>query len=242
MNKKIFILWLQGFDNAPKIVTKCVKTWEILNHDWEVVRLDKSNLHRFIDLNEIVPNYEQKKISEASLSDMIRLLLLKKYGGLWVDATMFCNEPLSNWFSPWESSHFSALPKSRAKQGHLIATFFLYSSQQSYIINRWCEETTRYWKNKNKTEIYSWVHYRFNEAWDNDKAFKNYFKSSDCKKFDWYEPSKSNKGVGFVGKKNLVGKLTSDVFKLGKESVACKLTHKTHDVKVEVNSLYNYLI
>ena len=79
-------------------MTKCVKTWEILNHDWEVVRLDKSNLHKFIDLNEIVPNYEQKQISEASLSDMIRLLLLKKYGGLWVDATMFCNEPLSNWF------------------------------------------------------------------------------------------------------------------------------------------------
>lgn len=241
-NKKIFILWLQGFDLAPRIVKKCVRSWEILNPDWQIIRLDNKNLSEYIDINDIVPGYKDKKITEASLSDMIRLLLLKKYGGLWVDATMYCNQPLSTWFSEWENAEFCALPKNRKKTKHMIATFFLYSKKESYAINRWCEETQIFWKDIQQTDSYSWVHLRFNDAFDKDEKFRNYYENVNCKKFKWYVPNWNHEnGIGFLWAHEIMAQVTENIFNIGKQSVACKLTHKLDDLEINDNSIYNYL-
>ena len=54
MIKKIFIYWGQKFNNAPKIVSKCLLSWKIRNPTWEIIELNDDNLNEYINLDEIV--------------------------------------------------------------------------------------------------------------------------------------------------------------------------------------------
>ena len=40
-----------------------------------------------------------KDITLQSRSDIIRLALLNRYGGVWADSTMLCLEPLDRWLT-----------------------------------------------------------------------------------------------------------------------------------------------
>ena len=50
MIKIIYLLWFQGFDNAPEIVNKCVYSWKYYNPDWNIILLDHKNLINYINL------------------------------------------------------------------------------------------------------------------------------------------------------------------------------------------------
>ena len=47
INKNIYILWYQGFINAPDVVRICVYSWQINNPDYNVILLDKNNLANY---------------------------------------------------------------------------------------------------------------------------------------------------------------------------------------------------
>ncbi|MBQ9553448.1 hypothetical protein IJU97_00315 [bacterium] len=54
--------------------------------------LDKDNYEKYVTLPAfIIKKVYEHKISITHLSDIIRMALLKQYGGIWVDATMFIN-------------------------------------------------------------------------------------------------------------------------------------------------------
>ena len=44
LNKTIWILWLQGWDQAPWLQQQVAESWEINNPTWNVVRLSLENL------------------------------------------------------------------------------------------------------------------------------------------------------------------------------------------------------
>ena len=95
MNKNIYILWFQGFENSPEIIKRCVESWKHYNPDWNIILLDNTNLSNYINLEEYI-DITNKDINYTALSDVVRVALLNVYGGLWVDATTFCNKPLNN--------------------------------------------------------------------------------------------------------------------------------------------------
>ena len=93
-NKRIWMYWHQGWDSAPELVKFCMLTWIYHNDDWSVELLSQYNLNDFITL----PNYcADHDVALPALSDIIRIYLLEKYGGVWADATTWCSRPLSDW-------------------------------------------------------------------------------------------------------------------------------------------------
>ena len=80
--KKIWFLWLQGFDNAPLEVKECYESWVRLNPGWEVVFMDESDIAAYIT----VPKW---RVAKYVLSELLRINLLAKYGGVWADATCY---------------------------------------------------------------------------------------------------------------------------------------------------------
>jgi len=91
-SKKVWVLWLQGMDNAPDLVKKCYKSLRdnLLNRD--IVLLTENNYHDYVSF----PSYIQEKIDSGIItrthfSDLLRLELLEKYGGTWIDATVYCS-------------------------------------------------------------------------------------------------------------------------------------------------------
>ena len=83
--------WLQGFDNAPKLVKACVESMKQNLAGRKIMLISMDNYRDYIDLpNDIVEKFKAGMIPPASFSDLLRLELLIKYGGTWMDATVLC--------------------------------------------------------------------------------------------------------------------------------------------------------
>lgn len=85
----IWVLWMQGEEKAPKLVKKCIcSIKKSTNHP--VVVLTNENLLDYCKLPDyIIGKYESGIITNAQLTDIIRMTLLSDCGGLWIDATVF---------------------------------------------------------------------------------------------------------------------------------------------------------
>ena len=90
--RKIWVFWWSGFDSAPPIVRAAVRS---IRTDAEVVLLDRSNYQQYVQIPEdICKKHDDGIIGHAHFSDIIRLSLLARHGGLWVDSTVFFSRPI----------------------------------------------------------------------------------------------------------------------------------------------------
>lgn len=91
--KVIWVCWLKGIENAPKIVRMCYQSiLDNFSKDYKIITLSDDNIDKYITLPEyIVEKYKSGVISPQLYSDAVRLELLDKYGGTWMDATIFCS-------------------------------------------------------------------------------------------------------------------------------------------------------
>jgi hypothetical protein len=169
--RTIYILWFQGFNNAPEIVKNCVASWKYYNQNtWNIVLLDNNNLKNYINIDEIKVN--KKLIKPCHLSDIIRCKLLTKYGGIWTDATSFCNRPLDEWILPFiEKVGFFAFRK--PAEDRMLSNWFLYSNKENFIIEKWSEKTVEYYEKNGFAKTYFIHHYLFADLYINNKTFKN---------------------------------------------------------------------
>ena len=170
-SNNIWICWLQGVDNAPEIVKNCIRSVEGLNKGSKnVVILTSKNLHQYAQLPSFIEEkWKNGLISHAHFTDILRVYLMVRYGGYWIDATCMQTSPI---------------PKEIAEQpvflfrSHgdfsftLIQNCFLHSQQNQYIMAKWYAAMIAYWKNENKTIHYFVHHLLFQALLQKDDTFK----------------------------------------------------------------------
>ncbi|MFD2598102.1 capsular polysaccharide synthesis protein [Sphingobacterium corticis] len=82
--------WGQGMSGElPELVKICFSSVDKYCSDYTIIRLDDSTIQDYIDF----PDYVWKEVGEPKFkrvffSDLLRLALLAKYGGVWIDATI----------------------------------------------------------------------------------------------------------------------------------------------------------
>ena len=93
-SNRIWILWWQGIENAPHVVKMCYQSvLDRLGNNHEIVLLDQNNYKQYVTLPEhITKAMEKGRIGLQLISDLIRLEILIKYGGTWMDSTLFCTD------------------------------------------------------------------------------------------------------------------------------------------------------
>lgn len=99
MNKTIWICWFQGEhdEHMPRINKLSVGRWRKLNPDYQVIFLSNENIVYFApEFEDIVRQSPER--SYASKSDLLRILLLSKYGGTWVDSSVYPMLPLNEFY------------------------------------------------------------------------------------------------------------------------------------------------
>ena len=169
MNKKIWILWLQGWDKAPNISLRCVESWRHYNPEWEVVLLDSKNISQYLNLEEVLPGLDTNNIS---LSNIIRISLIQKYGGVWADSTLYCNRSLDEWLPS------SAFLFHQPTPDRMISDWFIAGTPESPIIQTWYSATIQWWRlrieHTNQYEQrYGWSHSLFGLCYNQNKLFKD---------------------------------------------------------------------
>tara|TARA_B100001093_G_C26796933_1_gene1001551 strand:- start:12 stop:884 length:873 start_codon:yes stop_codon:yes gene_type:complete len=90
--KKIHQIWL-GNKKLPRKYYKWMKSWKNLNHDWEYKLWTEENIK---DLGIKEFNVYSKEINPGFRSDIVRYIILKKFGGLYVDTDFECVKPIPN--------------------------------------------------------------------------------------------------------------------------------------------------
>jgi len=166
MIKDIYILWFQGFNNAPVIVKDCLFSWKHYNPHWNVIELDNSNLDKYVDISEY------RHINLTALSDIVRVFILNKFGGLWVDATTFCNKPLDSWLQLYINEGFFTFSWTDKSIYHKITSWFIYSEKNIYLIRELESAVIKYFKDYNKPQQYFWLHRLFGIKYMSDEQFK----------------------------------------------------------------------
>lgn len=87
--KQIFIFW-HDWKEAPDIINYCIKKLYQNKSDYKIIRLDLNNYKNYVDLSEYGINLNDKKIFwfRQRFADYLRIALLYKYGGIWVDSSI----------------------------------------------------------------------------------------------------------------------------------------------------------
>jgi hypothetical protein len=142
IERRLWFLWLQGIEQAPPLVRRCLESWRHWNPDWHIELVDEDRLRL------LLPEYHQwvgrwEGISPAARSDLVRLNLLYHHGGVWTDATCLCRMPLDAWLAPVSTQGFFAF----ANPGWLrpLSSWFLAARPDSQLLARWREEANGYW-------------------------------------------------------------------------------------------------
>lgn len=164
---KIWQLWLQGEENMPPIVKQCHKSVKFY-HDNDVILLDNNSLDEYIQLPDFIrEKYKKGIITHANYSDMIRLMLLSKYGGCWVDSTIYLTNRIPNdilnadffTFKSLESENLNiinSLDKFELFSNHINKTidiespYFISAKAGNIFTNALLNLFFEYWKNEDK--------------------------------------------------------------------------------------------
>ena len=86
----IWIFWWQGLDNAPKIVKACITNNKKYAGNHKILLITKDNIDEYWKIPKyILEKIKNKELSITHLSDILRFNLLYKYGGIWLDATIY---------------------------------------------------------------------------------------------------------------------------------------------------------
>lgn len=89
--KIVWFCWMQGKDKMPDIVRACYNSQLRNINDREFHFIDESNWRDYVSIPDyLVEKYRKGIMPTAMFTDLIRLELLIKYGGSWIDSTVLC--------------------------------------------------------------------------------------------------------------------------------------------------------
>ena len=85
-------IWTYWGGDMTVLVHMCMDSWRKHNPNLEIILLTKGNLHKYIDID--LDTLLHANDRPSTFADFVRLHVLAKHGGLWMDASVICNKPL----------------------------------------------------------------------------------------------------------------------------------------------------
>ena len=173
--KIIWLWWEQGWNNAPFICSYTVKSFTLLNPEFKINLVSRDNINDFIDTEY---NWLFNCKGAAFRADIIRLLLLQKYGGVYADAATFCCINILTFINEINFDKFWGFDiKSFNKQNdkRTLGSWFYISLPNTYIINTF---TNAFLKNAKENPIkhqYYLHHHTLTDLIENDTKFKEWY-------------------------------------------------------------------
>lgn len=155
--KTIWLLWYQGWKDAPYAVRAVAKSWKFHNPTWNVVHLSKHNIRSYLHVEYL----DDGHVSVQAKSDIIRLHLLAKYGGVWADSTMLCFTSLDTWiYKALEPQGLWAYSYGDEHNGKGIGVWLMIAVKHTLLLETWRDLCDEYWSPAHfnaTTHSYFWM-------------------------------------------------------------------------------------
>ena len=148
---KVFTYW-HNQDNLPPIVQLCRSNLEKhVSSEFDLIILDEKNYKEWLDFDL---EAFRTSFSKAHFTDLLRLRLLEKWGGFWLDATCLLSEDFysATQIIRQQDQFFFSYINSR------VGTWFVWSKPANYVITMVAEVLTFWWAKRNRLTNYFMLH------------------------------------------------------------------------------------
>lgn len=169
----VWICWWQGIENAPEIVKRCITSVKKNLTDWEVKIITATNYAEYVEFpNDILNKWEVGTISNTHMSDLLRLELLIRHGGLWVDSTILCTGgKIPSSILNSKLFFYQSLMPGKKGQAVPLSNWLIYAQTNNPILRLTRDLLYYVWRKDGKLVNYFMFHYLMqiaNEVYIND--------------------------------------------------------------------------
>ena len=193
-NKVPKIIWSYWDSHEiPEIVKLSIKSWKKTSPQYKINFMNQKNVEEYVSLPtnwKTLPAYRQ--------SDIIRLRLLEKYGGVWIDASTILLEDLDKFISKNNLTLFIT-PRS-SLENPVFENWFISAPPNNTVIKLWIEEvlialsnpkeyidkSSDYSKKYIKNPYYHICHLALKNIYEKNKKLFDEAKIYDCNETAFY--------------------------------------------------------
>ena len=169
-NKTIWMYWEQGEENLKNEYNKkCIKQWRNLHPTWNVRVLN------YDQALELIPDLKKTNhLKVQHRSDYLRLALLEKYGGVWVDASVYPIMKLDDWLeSELQHNNIFMYKYEPVSKGRITSNWFIaVSNSKNAVIKKWKKKFEENMPKKNEKYPYYMTHNLLLELYNSDTEVK----------------------------------------------------------------------
>jgi hypothetical protein len=180
-SNKVWICWFQGMENAPELVQRCYRSVKENIVGKEIVVITEENYRDYVEF----PSFIQRKvelgiISKTHLSDLLRLELLIKYGGTWMDATILCTGMCPDYMLNSDLFVFQNLKPGLDGHSTALSNWFISAKSNNCILKLTLFLLYEYWNKNDELVNYFIFHIffqlaceKYSEEWSKVVPFSN---------------------------------------------------------------------
>ena len=155
--ERAFTIWYQGEEQTPPLVKACFRSMR-RHLKQELVVLDEKTLFDWISLPDyIVEKWRKGLIPHTQFSDICRVELLYRHGGLWFDATDYVTAPVPQYIMDQNFFVFMGGNKIRGSYA-FIQSCFIRGRKADPVLGIWQGANFAYWKEEN-SKINYFIHH-----------------------------------------------------------------------------------
>ncbi|CAB9499720.1 Capsular polysaccharide synthesis protein [Seminavis robusta] len=101
--KIIWGYWNTYPEKFPFLCQKALASWQLRNPDWRVIMLNDDNFRQYVSVSDLPTTFDSLKVQHRS--DLIRLAVLIRYGGAYVDASTLMYKGLDGIWNDIDNQH-----------------------------------------------------------------------------------------------------------------------------------------
>jgi hypothetical protein len=143
MTDKIIWSYWDDANDIPYLVKLSVQSWKKSNHEYIIHFMNKTNFTEFVNVSELPPIFNSTTHLQEK-ADIIRLYVLYKYGGIWVDSSIFITQSLAPiWNNKYDVGGFFIPLFTNNQNKKVFENWFISAPKQSKLILAWKNEFFR---------------------------------------------------------------------------------------------------
>lgn len=191
----IWIMWWQGERSFPPLIQKCVDSIRRHAGNHPVILITQDNLKEFVQVHPVLlKKFHEGVISVTAFSDIVRFALLEKYGGLWLDATIFLRAPISELI---DGHDFFSIRKENSYKPKLAiwsgdwTVYCMGGGQGLPVFGYVSKALTEYWNANDFLVDYFLTDCTIRILFDSSKSVRRYFRRVPAIAYDVYDLEKN---------------------------------------------------
>lgn len=138
---KIIWTYWDSPDTMTDFVKRCIASWGKYNPNYTIHVLHKNTVKDYVDIPESILKHPNFNDNHARFADLLRLSLLEKHGGIWMDASCLMYQAFDEWL-PTEKPFFAYYyNQGKGKLPYpVIENWFIMAKPQNDFVKAWKAE------------------------------------------------------------------------------------------------------